>query len=204
MTILFNLPVPPKPYYRGLKVLDGASYLFTIKWNGSTKKWYMDIKGLSNDVDIKGKAIMCGVDLLRAHGYFELGELWCIDNSDADEDPTYDDFGTRWTLEYTPKPVVTPAAAVVHNQDELEVWVEISPYDATSVAAVIAYGSVITMGEDLVYSTFDDYLDDAYGSNVGVEFGLADNWADVGVLDLEAEPWEIFTFAEARIREPAG
>lgn len=92
------------PYYKGTKALDGASYLFRIHWNITTEKWYMDIKGLSNDVDIKGIALLTGKDLLAPFGYGgQLGELWVIDQSEGNEDPNFDDMGTRWTLEYTPK-----------------------------------------------------------------------------------------------------
>ena len=67
-------------------------------------KWYLDIKGLSNSVDIKGIALLPGKDLLAPFGYGgQLGELWVVDNSSGTENPNYDDMGTRWTLEYTPK-----------------------------------------------------------------------------------------------------
>ena len=97
--ILIN--VKTLPYYTGLKTLDGNRYRLRISWNLYTEKWYLQIEGLTNDVDIKGIALLCGKDLLAAHGYRELGELWVIDNSGANEDPDYDNFGSRWTLEYT-------------------------------------------------------------------------------------------------------
>jgi len=94
--------VKTNPYYRGVKSLDGSKYTLRFRWNETTEKWYMEIKGDNNDVHTAGIALLPGKDLLLQHGYIELGQLWVVDNSGANEDPNYDDFGGRWTLEYTP------------------------------------------------------------------------------------------------------
>lgn len=93
---------PGKAYQRGSKVLDGNNYRFTFRWNTTSEKWYMDIVGISNNVDIRGKACMCGKDLLKQHGYSELGQIWIIDNLGQDTDPDFDSFGARHTIEYYP------------------------------------------------------------------------------------------------------
>lgn len=91
------------PYYRGTKTLDGAVYRLTIKWLPNTEKWYLDIKGLSNDVDIKGIALLPGKDLLKPFGWGNiLGELWVVDGENKDENPDYEGMGVRWNLVYTP------------------------------------------------------------------------------------------------------
>ena len=90
------------PYYEGTKDLDGSTYILTINWNTYTEKWYLNLKGVSNDVEINGMALLPGKDLLAPYGYLVLGQLWVIDNSNANDNPDYDGFGTRWTLEYTP------------------------------------------------------------------------------------------------------
>jgi hypothetical protein len=89
-------------YYNGTKTLDGNAYYLRFHWNTYTAKWYMDLQGLNNDVDIKGMALLTGKNLLNAYGEYELGELWVVDNQGANEDPNFDDIGSRWTLEYTP------------------------------------------------------------------------------------------------------
>lgn len=92
-----------KPRYEGPKMLDGAPYVLKIKWNTFNSKWYLDLFGTSNGIEIRGIALLCGKDLLRPYGYRNLlGELWLVDNSGRDEDPTFADMGSRWTLEYTP------------------------------------------------------------------------------------------------------
>lgn len=92
------------PVYNGTKSLDGNSYRFRFHWNTVTEKWYMDMSAQSDDIDVdmKGRALLCGKDLIPP-GYSDiLGQLWMIDNSGLDEDPNYDDIGSRWTLEYIP------------------------------------------------------------------------------------------------------
>lgn len=100
MTVPVNVKV--LPYYNGTKSLDGNTYRLSLHWNTYTEKWYLNIKGLNNTVEINGIAMLCGKDLLAQYGYYELGQLWVIDNSGANEDPNYLEFGTRWTVEYTP------------------------------------------------------------------------------------------------------
>lgn len=101
MSIRINVP-EGKAYFSGTKIMDGNTYRLTFRWNTNTEKWYVDIEGISNSVSVTGKAVMCGKDLLKQHGYSELGELWLIDNLEMDEDPDFDSLGGRHTLEYYP------------------------------------------------------------------------------------------------------
>jgi hypothetical protein len=100
-----KIDVRQNPYYKGTKILDGVPYELRIHWNLTTEKWYLGIKGLTDDspVEINGIALLPGKDLFAKHGYEELGQLWVVDNSGANEKPNYDEFGSRWTLEYTEK-----------------------------------------------------------------------------------------------------
>jgi len=96
-----RINVPTKtPYFEGTKALDGNTYKLTFKWNTNTKKWYVDIVGISNNVKMEGLACLCGKDLLKKNGYSELGELWIVDNLEQDEDPDFYSFGSRHTVEY--------------------------------------------------------------------------------------------------------
>jgi len=89
-------------YYQGNTTINGRTYKLTLKWNGNTEKWYMDIKSVTGPVDIKGVALLVGIDLLAPYGYSDIiGPLEIIDNSGANEDPEYEGIGDRWTLEYT-------------------------------------------------------------------------------------------------------
>ena len=93
----------PKYEYWGEKSLDGSRYRFDFRFLDYTEKWYFDIKGLNNDVEIDGIALLPGKDLLAPFGYSaQLGELWVVDHTQGNDNPNFDDMGTRWTLEYTP------------------------------------------------------------------------------------------------------
>ena len=95
--------VQPKPYYEGTKTLDGNTYKIRIHWNTTTEKWYLAITGLTTDLTIRGIALLPGKDLFAPFGYgLTLGQLWLVDNSGANENPTFYEMGERWTLEYTP------------------------------------------------------------------------------------------------------
>lgn len=98
-TITIN--VKANAYYSGTVPLDGYMYEVTVRWNLNTEKWYMDLVGLNNDVDIKNIGLLPGKDLLAPYGYIELGTMYLIDNSGAGENPNYADIGGRFTLEYT-------------------------------------------------------------------------------------------------------
>lgn len=99
----FALGMIANPNYSFTRVLDGNNYQINVRWNVYTSKWYMDLIGLNNDVDIRGCiALVGGKDLLAKYGYNELGQLWVVDNSGAGEDPNFDDIGSRFTVEYTP------------------------------------------------------------------------------------------------------
>ena len=93
------------PSQRGYKVLDGNQYDVWIRWNGTTKKWYMDLTSMSDTtVSIKPLVLLQGRELLVEHGYGHiLGELWVEDTSGTTDDPTYEGMGDRWRLRYYPR-----------------------------------------------------------------------------------------------------
>jgi hypothetical protein len=196
--ILINLR--PKPYYRGVKSLDGNTYRFTFWWNIYSSKWMMSIDGINNTVSIRGIALLCGKDLLKAHGYSDLGELWVIDNGGTNEDPNYDEIGSRWTLEYVPKPVVTPAAAVVTSTTDLEIWVEVTDYNGTTIQAVLDWGDTLIAGEDVDWSAMDAYIETVYGQAVTSNVGTTDAWGAQSTSDITVSATQIAVFASARIR----
>ena len=97
-----NIGLKSIPYYTGLKVLDNETYRLTIHWNIKTENWYLDIDGITENVQLHGIALLPGKDLFKKSGFSQLGSLEIIDNSGANEKPTFDEVGSRFTLEYTP------------------------------------------------------------------------------------------------------
>ena len=97
-----KINIRANPYYVGTKSLDGNTYRIKVRWNRYTEKWYMDLNGINNNISINGIALLGGKDLLLQYGYADLGQLWLIDNTGANENPTFDEVGARFELEYTP------------------------------------------------------------------------------------------------------
>jgi hypothetical protein len=92
------------PSFTGTKSLDGNQFRIWIRYNTVTEVWYMDLTMMRDStVSIKGIALLPGKDLLAAHGYGNiLGELWVVDTSGANENPTYEGMGDRWRIRYYP------------------------------------------------------------------------------------------------------
>ena len=104
----FNIR-PRLPSQEGHKVLDGRKYHVWIRYmkhegNDSIGKWYMDLTQVADPtISIKGKALLPGRNLFRAHGYANiLGELWVEDTAGTTDNPTYEGMGDRWRLRYYP------------------------------------------------------------------------------------------------------
>lgn len=102
-----QIKIKELPYYEGTVSLEGSTYRIIVKWMGSEYrtsegKWYLDLIGIVNDIEIRGIALLVGIDLLEPYGYgITFGRLEMVDNSGANEDPEYVGMGDRWTLEYT-------------------------------------------------------------------------------------------------------
>jgi hypothetical protein len=83
---------------------------------------------------------------------------------------------------------------------EVPIWVEVWPYDTTSIEAVLSYGNTLAVGSDVDYSVMDSFIEDFYGDNVYLRIGLSDDWSDVGSSDLVIQDGELAVFAKIRIR----
>ena len=98
-----KINIEPTPYYTGVKSLDNNNYRLTVRWNIYMQQWYLDIDGISDrSVKMHGIALLPGSELIGKFGYSQLGELYVYDNSDANENPNFDEVGSRFTLEYLP------------------------------------------------------------------------------------------------------
>ena len=82
--------------------LDGNTYEITLRWNGTTTAWFMDIEGITNDVKLYGRKLTVGHDVLRRHAILELGTLGVSDTG-GKSDPDLEGFGDRFKLLYLTK-----------------------------------------------------------------------------------------------------
>lgn len=97
------LPLFVDPRYNYSIDLEDDVFQFTIHWNENDSAWYLDLLGISNDVNIKGIKLVTGVNLIKPYAILELGGLYVIDNDGEGLDPDYDNIGTRYQLYYVPK-----------------------------------------------------------------------------------------------------
>lgn len=97
ITILFD---SSKPYKNFTKTLDKNSYKLTFRWNGTAAKWILNIKGLTNDVEVNGIALVTGINLLKPFAIKELGGLNIIDTFETNTDPTRYSLGNQHKIQY--------------------------------------------------------------------------------------------------------
>jgi hypothetical protein len=200
MTVLIN--IRPNPAYIASKILDGNAYRFRFWWNIQTSKWYMSITGLNNTVSIKSVALVPGHELIGKYGYSDiLGQLHVIDNQGANEDPNFDDIGSRWTLEYTPLPVRAERTIIASQIMEVPIYIQIlGEGNATDFANAFSAGFV--QGQDVTWQVLY-----ALGNSIGNVSNNSNSWgiSRISINDaISSDPIviaanEIATFNENNI-----
>ena len=98
----FIIPLSIDSHYDFNVELDDHSYEMTTRWNGTDEAWYLDILGVTNNVDQKGIKLVTGPNLLKPFPIIELGGLYMVDLQGEDSEPNYDDIGDRYVLLYVP------------------------------------------------------------------------------------------------------
>lgn len=88
------------PWYEFTSVLEGETYRLTVRYNSVYAAWYLDILGLSNEVDLKGITLLGGIDLLEGLTVLELGKLFIYDQEGKETEPDRDSLGNRHILLY--------------------------------------------------------------------------------------------------------
>jgi hypothetical protein len=81
--------------------LEGNEYEMTIKWQEYNQAWYLDVSGLSNDIEINGIKVVGEIDLLKSYGYGNtLGSLFMVDYTGRKQNADYAGLGDRFRLIY--------------------------------------------------------------------------------------------------------
>jgi len=86
------------PFYTFSTTIEGADYVFKVRWNNRDKAWYFDVLETDGTTPIaQGLKINLGVIIGRwcRHKLFRTGIIVAVDLSDAGRDATVDDLGTR-------------------------------------------------------------------------------------------------------------
>ena len=93
----------PNPDYNFTVEIEDQTVKMDVRWNLADTAWYLDITGLTFDLELKGLKMVGGVDLLKPHAVTELGGLFMVDVEDKNQDPDYDLLGDRYRLIYVTK-----------------------------------------------------------------------------------------------------
>lgn len=98
----YEIPLEPSDAaYSQQVTLDGNDYTLDIHWNEYGGGWYMDIFGLTDTlIEIRGIRLVTGINLLGPYPVSALGEMWVIDGSDSDTEPTFESIGDTHSLLY--------------------------------------------------------------------------------------------------------
>lgn len=111
--------IPTSPYPEGKFSinLDGSVYDSRIYWlqyddqinevvgDDNEGKWFMDLVGRNNEVNVKGMALVCGCDILEPYAYSELGSILVLDTQGLGADPNFEGMGSRFEVRYLPKAI---------------------------------------------------------------------------------------------------
>lgn len=97
------IPLFKDPYYEYFTTLENASYKITVRWNTVDEAWYIDLEGITNGVLYRGLKLVGGVNILKPFAILELGEMWLVDLSEANQDPDFDGIGDVYKLLYLEK-----------------------------------------------------------------------------------------------------
>jgi hypothetical protein len=99
---LRQIPIDPAPDTSQQTELDGVTYSFRFRWSERAACWHMDLRTLEGAAIATSVRLVSGFPLLRrvVGPAAPPGELYCIDQTGQDEDPTLDGLGSRFGLFY--------------------------------------------------------------------------------------------------------
>ena len=85
-----RIPTSSDPFYTQKFQLDGATYLFSFKWNNRSDTWNLDIQDANNNYVVMGVKVVCNRLLLDRYHYLDNcppGDLICFSNNPLDDSP---------------------------------------------------------------------------------------------------------------------
>lgn len=111
---LRRIPLQPYPDVTQQTELDGTTYAFRFRWSTRGQCWHMDLRTIEGAVVALSVRLVSGWSLLRRTTALPLappGQLYMVDLTGADEDPTFAEFGARFGLFYVEAADIAAAAA---------------------------------------------------------------------------------------------
>ena len=102
MSVVKIPTTPSLPHYNQFTTLDGTTYELVFFWNTRDEHWYMDINDIDGNIILPSSKLVCNYPLLRRAKNPDSppGQILAMDTSGLDEDPAFNDLGTRVELLY--------------------------------------------------------------------------------------------------------
>lgn len=100
---MLSIPISPLPDQSFKTALDGETVRIRLFWVANAGSWFMDIEGVSFDLDVSGLRVCTGVLLLGGLAIREIGDFFILDMEEKLADPDYDGLGGRYQLMYWTK-----------------------------------------------------------------------------------------------------
>lgn len=99
---LWQIPTRPYPLTTQTAELDGTTYAFRFRWSQRGECWHMDMRTLDDEPVVLSARLVTGFPLLRRVQNVTRppGDLFVWDMTGVGEEPTLEEFGTRYQLFY--------------------------------------------------------------------------------------------------------
>lgn len=99
---LLRIPTEPYPNTTMQSDLDGTTYSFRFRWSERASCWHMDMWTLDGVPVVLSARLVTGFPLLRrvVRELRPPGELIVLDLTGPGEEPTLEEFGSRFALFY--------------------------------------------------------------------------------------------------------
>lgn len=99
---LWRIPTQPYPSTTQQSDLDGVSYNFRFRWSERGSCWHLDLRTLEDEPVVLSARLVTAFPLLRrvVNERRPPGELVVFDLTGRDEEPTLEEFGSRFVLFY--------------------------------------------------------------------------------------------------------
>lgn len=97
---MYYIQLKQNPFYSFDIDLELDTFNFTIKWNMADSAWYLDIFGITCEIDIKGIKMAPGVNLLEPFAISQLCKLYIVDATGKNREPDFDNINIDYRLIY--------------------------------------------------------------------------------------------------------
>lgn len=99
---MITIPVTNEIHFSQITTLSGQDFVLTFQWNSREAAWYLDIADQDELPIVTSRKVTVGFPLITrcVDVRQPKGMLMAVDTTGKEQDPGFDDFGTRVQLVY--------------------------------------------------------------------------------------------------------